>query len=122
MTTKDQIRWFPQRRDFIRAGVLGSMLGINLPRFLQLQAATATVPQPKAKAQACILLWLEGGPSHVDTWDPKPNSSFKPTSTNVPGIQISSLMPRIARHMDKLAIVRSMHTLEQDHSAATYYA
>jgi uncharacterized protein (DUF1501 family) len=122
MTTKDQIRWFPQRRDFIRAGVLGSMLGINLPRFLQLQAATAPTPQPRAKAQACILLWLEGGPSHVDTWDPKPNSSFKPISTNVPGIQISSLMPRIARHIDKLSIIRSMHTLEQDHSAATYYA
>ena len=108
MTAKDRICSCSRRRDFIRAGVLSSMLGINLPRFLQLQAATATTPQPRAKAQACILLWLEGGPSHVDTWDPKPNSSFKPISTNVPGIQISSLMPGVARQMDKLAIIRSM--------------
>src|ERR1051326_4727264 len=122
MTTKDEIRRCSRRRDFIRAGVLSSMLGINLPSFLELQAAMARPPQPRAKAQACILLWLEGGPSHVDTWDPKPNSSFKPISTNVPGIQISSLMPRIARQMDKLAIIRSMHTLEQDHDPATYYA
>ena len=76
----------------------------------------------KTKAQSCILLWLEGGPSHVDTWDPKPNSSFKPISTNVAGIQISSLLPRVSKHMDKLAIIRSMHTLEQDHDPATYYA
>ena len=122
MTIKDRMCSCSRRRDFIRAGALSSMLGINLPRFLQLQAATATTPQPRAKAQACILLWLEGGPSHVDTWDPKPNSSFKPISTNVPGIQISSLIQQVARQMDKLAIIRSMHTLEQDHDPATYYA
>jgi len=74
-----------------------------------------------SKAQACILLWLEGGPSHVDTWDPKPNSSFRPISTNVPGIQISELLSRVARHMDKLSIIRSMHTEEQNHYAGTYY-
>ncbi len=110
-----------RRRDFMRVGALSSALGINLSRFLRLQAATG-IPRSKAKAQACILLWLEGGPSHVDTWDPKPNSSFKPISTNVAGIQVSSLLPGVAKHMDKLAIIRSMHTLEQDHDPATYYA
>src|SRR5438034_10803332 len=122
MTAKDRIGACARRRDFIPAGVLSSMLGINLPRFLQLQAATAATSQPRAKAQACILLWLEGGPSHVDTWDPKPNSSFKPISTNVPGIQISELLPRMAKQMDKLAIVRSMHTEEDNHPQGTYYA
>ena len=107
------------RRDFLRVGVLSSLLGVSLPQFLRLRSVMAA---EKTKAQSCILLWLEGGPSQVDTWDPKPNSSFKPISTNVAGIQISSLLPRVSKHMDKLAIIRSMHTLEKDHSAATYYA
>ena len=69
-----------------------------------------------------ILFWLEGGPSHVDTWDPKSNSNFKPISTNVPGIQISELLPKIAKRMDKFALVRSMHTRGTDHPQATHYA
>jgi hypothetical protein len=68
-----------------------------------------------------ILFWLEGGPSHIDTWDPKPNSSFKPISTNVPGIQISELLPKMAKKMDKFALVRSMHTRGTDHPQATHY-
>ena len=107
------------RRDFLRVGVLSSLVGVSLPQFLRLRSVMAA---EKTKAQSCILLWLEGGPSHVDTWDPKPNSSFKPISTNVAGIQISSLLPRVSKHMDKLAIIRSMHTMEQDHDPATYYA
>src|SRR4051812_25795901 len=96
-----------RRRDFLKAGSLG-FLGIHLSQFLEARAVAA--PTTGSKAQACILFWLEGGPSHIDTWDPKPNSSFKPISTNVAGIQISELLPRVARHMDKLAVVRSMHT------------
>ena len=110
------------RRDFLRVGSL-SFLGISLSQYLMLRdtfAARVDVAAPKA--QACILLWLEGGPSQVDTWDPKPGSSFKPISTNVPGIQISELFPRSAEHMDKLSILRSMHTEEIDHPEATHYA
>jgi hypothetical protein len=69
-----------------------------------------------------ILFWLEGGPSHIDTWDPKTNSNFKPISTNVPGIRISELLPTIAKRMDKFALVRSMHTRGTDHPQATHYA
>ena len=69
-----------------------------------------------------ILFWLEGGPSHIDTWDPKPNSNFKPISTNVAGIRISELLPQIAKRMDKFALVRSMHTRGTDHPQATHYA
>src|SRR5262245_43576280 len=113
------------RREFLRAGSLG-FLGISLSRYFELTSLMAseraTGLNKKVKGQACILLWLEGGPSHVDTWDPKPTSSFRPISTNAPGIQISELLPRVARHMDKLSIIRSMHTVEQNHYAGTYYA
>ncbi|MBM3800854.1 MAG: DUF1501 domain-containing protein [Acidimicrobiia bacterium] len=113
------------RRDFLRVGSL-PFLGIGLSRYLGLKALMASqagsVVGKRRNAQACILLWLEGGPSQVDTWDPKPNSSFKAISTNVPGIQISELLPRVAKHMDKLAIIRSMHTEEIDHPEATHYA
>lgn len=108
------------RRDFLKAGSLG-FLGIHLSQFLAARSAVAATGQ-KPKAQACILIWLEGGPSHIDTWDPKPNSNFKAISTNVPGIQVSELLPKVARHMDKLSIVRSMHTKGDNHPQATHYA
>jgi len=116
--TKEQVG----RRDFLKAGSLG-FVGIHLSQFLAVQSAlSASVDKPKSKAQACILLWLEGGPSHIDTWDPKPNSNFKPISTSVAGIQISELLPKVATHMDKLSIVRSMHTKGNDHPQGTHYA
>jgi hypothetical protein len=107
------------RRDFLRVGSLGLLSGISLPQLLR--AADAQKPT-KAKAQACILLWLEGGPSQMDTWDPKPNSAFKPISTNVAGIQISELLPKLSKRMDKLAVIRSMHTKGNDHPQGTHYA
>ena len=106
------------RRDFLSVGSLG-FLGLTLSEYLQ--AATAKAPAG-GKATSVILLWLEGGPSHIDTWDPKPNSNFKPISTNVAGIQVSELLPKIAKKMDKLALVRSMHTRGNDHPQATHYA
>lgn len=111
-----------QRRHFIRAGSL-SLLGIHLSQVLRIAQATSRGDTSKpGKAQGCILLWLEGGPSQVDTWDPKPNSRFQPIGTNVPGIRISELFPRIAQQMDKLAIIRSMHSLENNHPQGTHYA
>jgi uncharacterized protein (DUF1501 family) len=105
------------RRDFLRVGSL-AFLGIHLDQYLR-AASSGSAP---GKAQACILLWLEGGPSHIDTWDPKANSAFKAISTNVAGIQISELLPQVAKRMDKLAIVRSMHTKGNDHPQGTHYA
>ena len=105
------------RRDFLTVGSLG-FLGLTLSEYLQ---AAAKSPIP-AKANSVILFWLEGGPSHIDTWDPKPNSNFKPISTNVAGIQVSELLPTIAKKMDKIALVRSMHTRGNDHPQATHYA
>ncbi|MBL8177842.1 MAG: DUF1501 domain-containing protein [Bryobacterales bacterium] len=105
------------RRSFISAGSLG-FLGLSLREYL---AAAETKAPSKATANAVILFWLEGGPSHIDTWDPKPNSNFKPISTNVAGIRISELLPRMAKQMDKYALVRSMHTRGNDHPQATHY-
>jgi hypothetical protein len=108
------------RRGFLRVGSLAP-LGIGLTPFLHAtQALAAKGTPPQGKAQACILLWLEGGPSQMDTWDPKGNSTLKRIDTKVPGIQISELFPRIARQMNKLSIIRSVHTEENNHPQGTY--
>src|SRR5262249_32037378 len=108
------------RRGFLRVGSLYP-LGIGLAPFLQFSRALGRPDAPpRGKAQACILLWLEGGPSQMDTWDPKSNSNFKPIATRAPGIQISELFPRVARHMDKLSVIRSVHTEENNHPQGTY--
>jgi hypothetical protein len=108
------------RRDFLRVGSL-TPLGIGLASLLHASRALAGAGTPlRGKAQACILLWLEGGPAQMDTWDPKGNSSLKPIATKVPGIHISELFPRVARQLDKLSIIRSVHTEENNHPQGTY--
>jgi hypothetical protein len=110
-----------RRRDLLRVGSL-TFLGINLRRYLAIENVMAAASRPpQGKSEACILLWLNGGPSHVDTWDPKSNSSFKSISTNVPGIEVSELLPRVSRHMDKLAIIRSMYSEENNHGKGHHY-
>lgn len=73
----------------------------------------------KASGKKCILLWLCGAPSQFETWDPKPGTEtggpFGATSTNLPGIQVSALMPKCATIMDKLAVIRSMKTEPSEH-------
>src|SRR5207247_11193472 len=87
-----------------------------------LQART----ERKHRAKACILLFMWGGPAQQDTWDLKPDApveyrgQFKPISTNVPGIQFCEHLPRLARHADKLAIIRSMTHGDVDHTSATH--
>ena len=110
------------RRHFLRIGSL-SLVGIHLSQYLEMKGLMAASGGKAApgRAQACILLLLEGGPSQVDTWDPKPSSGFRPIGTNVPGIQISEILPRVARHMDKLSIIRSMTHEEVDHPLGREY-
>ncbi|MCS7166573.1 MAG: DUF1501 domain-containing protein [Gemmatales bacterium] len=98
------------RRDFLHVGAL-TTFGLTLPRWESLAAQGAA----KSKDINCILLFLVGGPSHIDTWDPKPNAPaeirgpFKPIATNVPGIQIAEIFPKMARHADKYSLVRSVY-------------
>lgn len=81
-----------------------------------------------AKAKSVILIFNCGAPSHLDLWDMKPQAAndirgeFQPISTNVPGIQISELLPSLARHADKLAIVRTVHHKHSSHNAGMYWS
>ncbi len=76
------------------------------------------------KQRHCILLWMTGGPSQLDTFDPKPEhengGEFKPIETSVPGLWISEHLPRLARLADQLAVIRSLSTKEGDHGRGTY--
>src|ERR1700719_1585194 len=101
------------------AGVVGFSMSGWLEAMAQENAAN---PQ---RNRSCILLWMNGGPSQMDTFDLKPGHAnggpYQETATNVPGIRISEHLPRIARHMDKMAIIRSMSTREGDHGRGTFY-
>lgn len=107
------------RRDFV-----GAAAGVSLSGWLGRLAAEA--PAGK-RPKACILLWMAGGPSHIDTFDPKPDAradvrgEFKPTDTAVPGIRISEHFPKFAKLMKHAAILRGMSTAESDHKLATFH-
>ena len=101
------------RRSFLQVGA-AAMAGLSLPNWLSLQAAGA-VDEKKAKIRNCITIFLVGSPGHIDTWDMKPDApedirgKFKPISTSVPGVQICEHFPRMARIMDRVALIRSLH-------------
>ena len=103
-----------KRREFLRIGLSG-FATLSLPGLFELRARAAT-EQPKART-AVILVWLRGGASHLETYDPKPDAPsefrgvFSPISTRVPGMQISELLPCHAKIADKFTLLRSMaHT------------
>lgn len=111
------------RRDFVRVGALGA-LGFSLADWFAAKAAGMTT---SAKAKSVIQLWMGGGPPHLDTFDPKPGAGEeycgplrKPIETNVPGIQISQLLPLLAKQADKYTIIRSMTHPSNGHETATY--
>ena len=113
------------RRDFLKAGVLGPT-GLLLSGLLRGRAAAP--PERKINDTSVIWLWLSGGPSQLETFDPKPEnpSEFRSVvgsvRTNVPGTHFGGLFPKLARHADKLAVVRSFtHKLAQaDHMVASH--
>jgi hypothetical protein len=108
------------RRTFLHAGMATS-LGLLLERRAFADSSTSTSTTGKAKS--VILLYMNGGPSHIDTWDPKtgkvagPNKAIK---TSAPGVMISEHMPLIAKHANKLAIVRGMTSKEGNHQRAQF--
>jgi hypothetical protein len=99
------------RRDFLHAGAI-PWLGLGLPALRAIEARGAAAG---AREINCILLFLVGGPSQLDTWDLKPEAPeeirgpFRPIETNVPGLRISEVFPRLAGQMDKVALVRSVY-------------
>src|SRR5579871_2696920 len=110
------------RREWLKLSAAG-VVSYSMSGWLEnLAAAAADNPQRK---RACILLWMAGGPSQMDTFDLKPGhangGTFKEIATSVPGIKISEHLPKISQHMKDMVIVRSMSTKEADHGRATYY-
>ena len=102
-------------------------MGLSLPRLLAAEAAAQSLGDPKPRADSCVLIFLNGGPSHLDMWDMKPDApdgirgEFKPISTSVPGMQFGEHLPKLARHAHRATIVRSMHhSVNNAHAAAVY--
>jgi len=112
------------RRDFLRVGTLG-MLGLGLGDWLAMKAQGQV--KEAAKAKTVIQMWMGGGPTHLDTFDPKPEAGQdycgplkSPVATNVPGMRISELLPLLAKQADKYAILRSYTHPDFGHETATY--
>src|SRR5258708_5338633 len=95
------------RRDVLRLSTAGLLSGVSVPWFESL-ARAAPVKRPRGKA--CILLWMDGGPSQQHTFDPKPGGQFKSASTAVPGIHIVEQLPQLSQCMDDMVLLRSMKT------------
>jgi len=95
----------------------GAAAGMGLGGLLQPAMAEAL----KQKERQVLLLWLDGGMSQLETWDPKPDTQFggpyRSISTSIPGVQVSELMPRMAKLMHRIAVVRSMKTEDPNHSS-----
>src|SRR5438477_11476586 len=122
------------RREFLRVGGAG-MLGISLADILRLQANAETLAADGKKkngwgsAKSVIFIFLQGGPSHLDIWDPKPDApaeirgSFKHIESSVKGIYLTEVMPKLAKQMDKCTLIRSLNYTPAglfNHTAAIY--
>jgi hypothetical protein len=114
------------RRNMLQVGAVGA-LNLTLPRLLA-AGDRLTRDGGAPRADSCILIFLNGGPSHLDTWDMKPDlpqgmrSEFRPTSTAVPGLQVCEHLPRLARLMSRCTLVRSVHHDQVAHAPAVYTA
>src|SRR3982750_1415123 len=115
------------RRDFLRLG-LGGLLGMGfvaLPR----SPARAELMSPGARPYGvnCILIWLDGGPSHYESFDPKPDApseirgEFKPIPTAVPGVHFSEVIPKLASVADKFTVIRSVCHKDPNHGGGNHY-
>lgn len=112
------------RRDMLHVGTLG-VLGLGLPRVLAARERLARDGRTP-RADSCVLVFLNGGPSHLDTWDMKPDlpqemrSLFQPVATSVPGVRVCEHLPRLARHAHRLTQVRAVHHDQVAHAPAVY--
>jgi hypothetical protein len=110
------------RRDFVKAGMLGAA-GLSLGELLRAEARASGAATSRGRVPSVIILWMRGGPSHIDMWDPKPDApaeyrgEFGVRPTNVPGITLSDMLPLCGRLMHKWSIVRSLHHADAGHSS-----
>jgi hypothetical protein len=118
------------RRDFLQLG-LGGLVGLGMSDLLRLRAsepkAGATDSLAKGKDVNCILIWLDGGPSHYETFDPKPDApseirgEFKTIPTSAPGVHFSECIPKLAEAFDKYSVVRSVCHKDPNHGGGNHY-
>jgi hypothetical protein len=110
------------RRAALKAGFLG-LAGLGLPEYMRARGTQPSASDDKA----VILIWLDGGPSQLETYDPKPDAPaefrgpFPATKTAVPGVLVSSLLPETAKRLDRVSLVRSLHHDNGDHFAAAHW-
>ncbi len=118
------------RRDILHAGAMG-LFGLGVNHFGAFNAFAAPSPRPligAGKAKSVILIFNGGAPSHIDLWDPKPDATseirgiFSPIKTNVTGTHISELLPRMAKRMDKVALIRSVYHGHSSHNGGMHWS
>jgi len=113
------------RRSCLQFG-MGAALGTGLSDLLKLKVEAST-SHTSARAKSCILIWLDGGPTHYETFDPKPDApqeirgEFYPISTKTPGVHFSEHMKRLASISDKIAVIRSIKHNQGNHGAGNHY-
>lgn len=113
-----------RRRRFLQFGLSGA-LGLSLPEFLHVSSLAGS--SGVSPAQSAILVWLAGGPSHLDTFDPKPDGvdevhgEYQAIDTRVPGVRFSSALPELAARMDRLSVVRSVTHRQGAHEPGSAY-
>lgn len=114
------------RREMLRVGGLGA-LGLSLPQLLRSEAQAKTAGRRTRQELSVILMWMQGGPSHIDTFDPKPDApveirgEFKAIPTCLPGVQLCEHLPRLAANLDKFSIIRSGYSYNASHGVADAY-
>lgn len=115
------------RRQMLQVGAAG-LVGLSLPQLLQAKARQSAKGLA-TKADACIVIFLNGGPSHLDMWDMKPTApdnirgEFKPIATSLPGVQVGEHLPRLAKVIHHATLIRSAHhSVNNAHAAAVYCA
>ncbi len=117
------------RRDCLRFGIGGLFGGglVNALRARGVSAAATDGARRPAQAKACILIWMDGGPTHFETFDPKPEApleirgEFEPIATKIPGVHFSQHMTRLAASLDKFAMIRSIRHDQGNHGAGNHY-
>jgi len=112
------------RRHFL-GHLATSAMALPAAHFVGALEAHAAAPARARKPKSCILLWMAGGPSHMDTWNLKPDSErnggpFKPIQTSASGVSISEHLPNVAKQMKHLSVIRSLNSKEGNHDRGTY--
>lgn len=108
------------RRSLLKAGLAG-LAGLSLPDLLRLRADAPAAGRSMGRHKSVILLWMTGGPSHIDTWDVKPEAPleirgpFKDIPTRIPGVHLCEYLPKQAAMMDRFTLIRSVDARESNH-------